>query len=177
MESHWQNCTAESEPERGIVQRWGDVRRREADREWRERYFNAWESARQREAQRARMEIKQEKQDEENMTRKCVWESVWQHLQQESNGARERGATILGKKKIGHGSRRKGRVVEIETSKRRRGYKTAFITQHVLWTDGGELCIKAFTLLLYFCTRVENEPACGTKCLAKFSHLNPGGYF
>lgn len=48
------------------------MRRREADREWRERYFNAWESARQREAQRARMEIKQEKQDEENMTRKCV---------------------------------------------------------------------------------------------------------
>lgn len=58
------------------------------------------------------------------------------------------------------------RVREIETRGRRRGYKTAFITQHVPWTDGGELCIKAFTLLLYFCTGEENEPACGTKCLA-----------
>lgn len=45
----------------------------------------------------------------------------------------------------------------METRGRRRSYKTAFITQHVLWTDGGELCIKAFTLL-YFCTGVENEP-------------------
>lgn len=35
-------------------------------------------------------------------------------------------------------------------SGRRRGYKTAFNTQHVLWTDGGELWIDAFTLLLYF---------------------------
>lgn len=71
----------------------------------------------------------------------------------------------------------KERAGEMETSRRRRVYKTAFITLHVLWTDGGELCIKAFTLLLYLCTRVENEAACGTKCLAKFSHLNPGGFF
>lgn len=40
-------------------------------------------------------------------------------------------------------------------SGKRRGYKTAFFTKHVLWTDGGELCIKAFTLLMYFYTRVK----------------------
>lgn len=34
-----------------------------------------------------------------------------------------------------------------ETRRGRRGYITAFITQHVLWTDGGELCIKAAVLL------------------------------
>lgn len=107
----------------------------------------------------------------------CVRECVTTFATREQRSKRARCNNFGKKKKIGHGSRRKGRVVEIETSKRRRGYKTAFITQHVLWTDGGELCIKAFTLLLYFCTRVENEPACGTKCLAKFSHLNPGGYF
>lgn len=59
---------------------------------------------------------------------------------------------------------------------RKTGYKTAFITQHVLWTDGGELCIMAFTLCLYFCTGVENKLACGTKCLAKFPHFNPEGF-
>lgn len=69
------------------------------------------------------------------------------------------------------GGKRK-RVGEIET----RGYETAFITQHVLWTDGGELCIEAFTPRLYFCTGAENEPACGTKCLANFAHLNPEGF-
>lgn len=39
-----------------------------------------------------------------------------------------------------------------DRDKREKWYKTAFITQHVLWTDGGELCIKAFTLFLYFCS-------------------------
>lgn len=29
------------------------------------------------------------------------------------------------------------------------------LLHNVLWTDGGELCIKAFTLPLYVCTRVE----------------------
>ena len=71
------------------------------------------------------------------------------------------------------GSKRK-REGEIETRGRRRGYKTVFITQHVLWTDGGELCIEAFTPRLSFCTGAENEPACGTKCLANFAHLNRG---
>ena len=84
-----------------------------------------------------------EKQDKGNMTRKCVWESVCDNIcnkratEQESEGQQFREKKEK-KLKTGHGSRRKGRVVEIETSERRRGYKTAFITQHVLWTDGGE---------------------------------------
>lgn len=52
---------------------------------------------------------------------------------------------------------------EMET-KRRREYKTAFITQHVLWTDGGELCIKAFTLFLCCALRRKRESICEAKC-------------
>lgn len=80
------------------------------------------------------------------------------------------------KKKKRMQQQEKPRAAEIETWEEKRVQDKAFITRHVRWTDGGELCIKAFTLLLYFCTRVEIEPACGTKCFANFSHLNPGGF-
>lgn len=113
------------------------------------------------------MEMKSEKQDKESTTKNCVRSVTTRAICEQNKRVR----TII--KRVQENERGE----EIKTRGRRRGYKTAFITQHVLWTDGSELCIKAFTLLLYFCTRVENEPACGTKCLAKFSHLNPGGFF
>lgn len=58
---------------------------------------------------------------------------------------------------------------------RKRKNKTAFITQHVLRTDGAELCIKAFYVAHVVmrgsrrAARVQNKMFSG-----EFSHLNPG---
>lgn len=58
---------------------------------------------------------------------------------------------------------------------RKRKNKTAFITQHVLRTDGAELCIKAF----YVAHVVERGSRARARVRNKmfsgeFSHLNPG---
>lgn len=62
-----------------------------------------------------------------------------------------------------------------EWEERKRKNKTAFITQHVLRTDGAELCIKAF----YVAHVVERGSRARARVRNKmfsgeFSHLNPG---